>query len=272
MKRPRVVLHSLLSLDGKLDGFAVNAGLYYELSARIPHEAVLSGSGTIVAAARQAGVDLRAPDAGETRASANPERPILAVVDSGGRLTRFDWLHAGGHWREVLIFCSRATPAQHLEHLRCRGIPHHVVGEDRVDLSAALDVLGDRHLVTTARIDAGAGLNGALLRAGLVDEISAVVAPFLAGERGGHAMSIAEGVGQATGLELRSAEPVRSGHLWLRYRVRHRWRPAEKRSEPPAPTSPSSADAPVPETCDGTSPPCADGPRAAPDPRVPGLG
>jgi hypothetical protein len=96
MKRPRVVLHCLVSLDGKLEGFGVDAGLYYELSARIPHEAVLCGSGTIVAAARHSGVDLRAADAGDTRASADPERPILAVVDSSGRVTRFDWLHAGG--------------------------------------------------------------------------------------------------------------------------------------------------------------------------------
>ena len=41
-------------------------------------------------------------------------------------------------------------------------------------------MLCDRYDVTAGRVDAGGGLNGALLRAGLADEISVVVAPYLA--------------------------------------------------------------------------------------------
>jgi hypothetical protein len=43
MERPRVVIHNATCLDGRLDGFPVDPGLYYEPAAGIPHEAVLTG-------------------------------------------------------------------------------------------------------------------------------------------------------------------------------------------------------------------------------------
>ena len=51
MDRPRVIIHNLISLDGRLDGFPADAGLYYEMASRLPHQAVLTGSGRGPAAA-----------------------------------------------------------------------------------------------------------------------------------------------------------------------------------------------------------------------------
>ena len=51
MNRPRVIIHNLISLDGHLDGFPADAGLYYEIASWLPHQAVLTGSGTMPAAA-----------------------------------------------------------------------------------------------------------------------------------------------------------------------------------------------------------------------------
>ncbi len=45
MDRPYVTIHNLISLDGFLDGFPANGGLYYELVGRQPHQAVLPGQG-----------------------------------------------------------------------------------------------------------------------------------------------------------------------------------------------------------------------------------
>lgn len=50
MDRPQVIIHNLISLDGRLDSFPADAGLYYEMAARLPHQAVLTGSGTMLAA------------------------------------------------------------------------------------------------------------------------------------------------------------------------------------------------------------------------------
>ncbi len=60
--RPYVTIHNLISLDGFPDGFPANVGLHYELVGRLPHQAVLAGSGTFLAAAASQGVDMDSRD------------------------------------------------------------------------------------------------------------------------------------------------------------------------------------------------------------------
>ena len=224
MDRPRVTIHNLTSLDGRLDGFPAEVGLYYELVGALPHQAVLTGTGTMLAAAADEGIDL----AGEDEESAAPEvagedpRPWLVVVDSAGRLTRLAWLRGQPHWRDVLVLCSSTTPPEHRRRLRRRHVEHIVTGTDHVDLAAALHTLADRYGVSAVRVDAGPTLNGALVRAGLVDEISVVLAPHLVGSSPRRPVHVVEGMdeGDARELELTSVRRLRDGHVWLRYAVR----------------------------------------------------
>jgi hypothetical protein len=60
LDRPRVIIHNLIGLDGRLDGFPADAGLYYMMASRLPHQAVLTGSGTMLAVAVGQGIDLSA--------------------------------------------------------------------------------------------------------------------------------------------------------------------------------------------------------------------
>jgi 2,5-diamino-6-(ribosylamino)-4(3H)-pyrimidinone 5'-phosphate reductase len=210
-------VHSAISVDGRMDSFGVDVGLYYELSERISHEVVLSGSGTILAAARSAGVDMQAEDEPSAKREAAAARPLLAIVDSAGSIRRFAWLHAGGHWRDVVVLCTEGTPASHLERLRRLGVAHHIVGGPRVALGTALVLLGDRYGARTVRADAGPGLIGALIRSGLADELSVVLSPHLVGARGEPALHLADHLDRALSLKLESAEQLRDDHLWLRY-------------------------------------------------------
>jgi 2,5-diamino-6-(ribosylamino)-4(3H)-pyrimidinone 5'-phosphate reductase len=228
MDRPYVTIHNLISLDGFLDGFPANVGLYYELVGRLPHQAVLAGSGTFLAAAASQGVDMSGEDAEPSavpepqRSQAGPDlRPLLVIVDSSGKLTRYAWLREQPFWRDILVLCAKATPAGQLKRLRRHHVGHAVVGENRVDLAAALRMLAGRYGVTAVRVDAGGGLNGALLRAGLVDEISVVVAPYLAASAAAGQPRLITGAGcpACTALEMTGMERLRDGHIWLRYSV-----------------------------------------------------
>jgi 2,5-diamino-6-(ribosylamino)-4(3H)-pyrimidinone 5'-phosphate reductase len=228
MDRPRVTIHNLTSLDGRLDGFPADVGLYYELVGRLPHQAVLTGSNTMLAAAAAQGVDMSDEDAGpppDPRPQGSPAgpdtRPLLVLVDGRGRVTRYAWLRQQPSWRDVLALCSAAAPASHLDRLRRLGVEYAVLGEDRVDLGAALRMLAGRHGVMAVRVDAGGGLNAALLRDGLVDEISVVIAPYLAASPAGPLRLVA-GADNAAALALGliATERLRDGHIWLRYSVR----------------------------------------------------
>jgi 2,5-diamino-6-(ribosylamino)-4(3H)-pyrimidinone 5'-phosphate reductase len=122
MDRPQVIIANLISLDGRLDGFPADVGLYYDLASRLPHQAVLTGSGTMLAAAASEGIDLSEEDPEPLRGmrvtgpgAAGDPRPLLVIVDGQGRLTRHAWLREQPFWRDVLALCSaglsRVDPA-----------------------------------------------------------------------------------------------------------------------------------------------------------------
>jgi 2,5-diamino-6-(ribosylamino)-4(3H)-pyrimidinone 5'-phosphate reductase len=218
--RPRVTMHNTVSVDGRLTGFPVDLGLHYEVLGGLPHDAVLAGSGTLLAAARTQGVDVSVEGPAAPPGPAHAVGPWLVIVDSRARLVGLSWLRDQPYWRDVLILCSQATPAEHRDRLHRQRVEHVVAGADHVDLAAALRVLADRYGVGAVCTDAGGTLNGHLLLAGLVDEISLVVAPYLAGAGGTPLVHPGGGApgGRLPRLELVASQPLRDHHLWLRYR------------------------------------------------------
>jgi len=91
-----------------------------------------------------------------------------------------------------------------------------------VDLRAALLALNRRFGAKVVRADSGGTLNGALLRAGLVDEVSVLVHPALLGGTGEASIFRApelEGPDGIIRLRLLSVERLRGGIVWMRYRV-----------------------------------------------------
>lgn len=145
----------------------------------------------------------------------------FTVVDSRGRV---EWTMKGGSggW-DVLVLVARATPAEYLAYLRSERVCYLVVGEERVDLALALSRMRDRLGIGCVVSCAGGGLNGALLRAGLVDEIHLIISPVAIGGLG--TPSLFDGPDLAkdetpTPLRLLSTQVEDDGMLWLRYEVR----------------------------------------------------
>ena len=177
---PSIILHNVVSLDGRMDWFTPGVGLFYELASRWQEDATLAGSDTILGAGEP--VPEEDEQASEpTPGSPGDTRPLLAVPDSRGRVRIWQYLGEQPYWRGMVSLCSRSTPDEHLEYLKERRVEVIVAGDDRVDLRAALEELRDRHGVKTVCVDSGGTLNGVLLRAGLVDEVSLLVHPSLIG-------------------------------------------------------------------------------------------
>ena len=106
----------------------------------MPHQAVLTGSGTMLAAAAGQGIDLSEVDpellpgiAAAGPAAAGDPGPLLVIVDGQGRVTRHAWLLEQPFWRDVLVLCSAATPARQLDRLRCHRVGHVTLGQDRLE-------------------------------------------------------------------------------------------------------------------------------------------
>jgi 2,5-diamino-6-(ribosylamino)-4(3H)-pyrimidinone 5'-phosphate reductase len=70
-------------------------------------------------------------------------------------------------------------------------------------------------------VDSGGSLTGALLKAGLLDEVSLLVHPCLAGSRA-RAFWYGSAPYPADALELIDGETFDDGLVWLRYRIASR--------------------------------------------------
>lgn len=71
-------------------------------------------------------------------------------------------------------------------------------------------------------LEGGGGINGSMLRAGLVDEVSLLVAPVVDGRAGTAALFDVVGDATPHRLTLDSVERRSGDMLWLRYLVRPR--------------------------------------------------
>lgn len=216
---PRVIMHNMVSVDGRTLGFDADIGLYYELASRWEVDAHLTGADTLLAA----GDGASEADEG-TAPPAEPDpadgRPLLVVTDSRGRLGNLQALRHMPFWRGVVVLCSRRTPQEHLQRLRSAGIDTIVAGEERADLRAALEELNARYGVETVLLDSGGTLSGAMLQAGLVHEVSILISPWLVGGANtGSIFRSADAASPAIPLKLAQVEQVRGDAVWLRYEV-----------------------------------------------------
>ena len=149
----------------------------------------------------------------------------FAAVDHRGRVR---WTYKDGYpdpaWQgwHALIWVSESTSPDYLAYLQREQIPYLVAGVERVDLGLALEKMKRLLDVTCLLSTAGGRLNGALLRAGLVDEIYLELLPAVVG--GQTAPSLFSGPDLSDDdlpvkLCLVSAQTHAGGRIWLHYQV-----------------------------------------------------
>lgn len=219
--RPTVILHNAVSLDGWLDGFAIDLGLYYEVAGSFGADVILAGSTTILEAFSSEPDALEQAEPEADDAVQAPPRPILAVVDSRGRISEWPRLSRQPYWRQAMALCALSTPGEYLSRLRRDGIEVISAGEQKVDLAAALTQLLLGHGARIVRVDSGGRLNAALLRAGLVDRLSLLVHPVVAGPSRAHRLVETDGPEPIPHVPFGapSVTTLRAGIVWLDFPV-----------------------------------------------------
>jgi len=142
----------------------------------------------------------------DARLADTPRQPHAVVIDT--RLeTPVDARLLGVPGRQVHIYGVVDDPARRAA-LQARGATVTVMpaADGRVDLGQVLRDLARRE-INEVHVEAGAGINGALLDAGLVDEVLAYLAPKLLGRgMGMTAMTPPRRLDQAVALDVLSCE------------------------------------------------------------------
>jgi riboflavin biosynthesis pyrimidine reductase len=227
---PRLVANFVQTIDGVVaipDVPASNALIAGENDAdrfvmgllRALADVVLVGSGTMLASPSSTWLPERvyppaATELAELRRGRSPS-PALAVVTAGGS---FDPGHPALRRQAVVLTTERAAPD-----IRA-SVPGStevvaVNDGDRVDLRLAVACLRERgHSLIVS--EAGPTLFGALVAAGVADELFLTISPVLAGRGARPRLSLVEGIELLPGATL-TAELLsvrrHDRHLFLRY-------------------------------------------------------
>jgi hypothetical protein len=139
------------------------------------------------------------------------------AIDPSGRLA---WEANDIDGDHVVAILSERVSDDYLAFLRARGVSYLLAGERDVDLPVAMENIGSRFGVKTLMLEGGGRINGGMLAAGLIDEVSVLVAPAVDGRVGMPALFDLDGDRAAPGrLVLEHVEQRADDVLWLRYRV-----------------------------------------------------
>jgi riboflavin biosynthesis pyrimidine reductase len=121
----------------------------------------------------------------------------------------------------IVVLLASGVADSHLAELTADGVSYILSEGSEIDLTAMLEVLGRELGIRRLLLEGGAGTNGSLLAAGLVDELSLIVAPAVDARKGSDRM-VEFGEGGLAGkveLSLIGCEPLGQGALHLRYAV-----------------------------------------------------
>jgi riboflavin biosynthesis pyrimidine reductase len=173
------------------------------------------------------------PYAGRARLPARPPRgrvppgdfvaradaPSYAVaLDPSGKLR---WESAAIDGEPVITVLRESVPDRYRAFLRAKGVSYLLGGRREIDLRGVLEKLRARFGIRRLLLEGGGKINGSFLAAGLVDELSILVAPVADGAVGTPTLFDAgERPGPARRLSLLAVERRAGELVWLRYAVR----------------------------------------------------
>lgn len=230
-ERPPVTCHMTSSVDGRIKTrrwTTLDPDDHYEtIHKRLAGDAWMCGRITMQGYADSAKPLAKEPDSSEPidggdHIAKSDASGYAIALDAGGRL---DWGARndieGDH---VVVVLTAAVPDDHLRRLRAGGQSYIVAGETTVDFPLALQKLRQHFGIARLLVEGGGRINGSMLKAGVVDELSLLVAPAVDGLIGTPAIFDVEGSEDETlasrrRLMLTGCEQLDGGTVWLRYAI-----------------------------------------------------
>jgi len=224
--RPYVICHMLMSLDGRIASsrwkLSTEGRAEYEATAAtFQANAWMCGRVTMAAFAQGT-----APASGSDMDSIPktdyiaPHQPTSYAVpiDPSGKLYWANSKIGGDH---IITVLTEKVSSTYLAHLQSCQISYLFAGRDRIDLAMALEKLTTRFQIKTLILEGGGKINGTMLRAGLFDELSLLVAPIADGTSGTpslfDALDSVASEAASVRWKLHTLERRADDIVWLRY-------------------------------------------------------
>ena len=196
MDRPYIICHMTISIDGKVTGEFLSApecekatDVYYQINRDYAADGFACGRVTMEGSFTGGwypDLDKYIPVNSPMDYLTDDMGSFFAVAfDPHGRL---GWKHhtiidedpGYGGARIIEVLTHQADP-RYLHYLQIMDIPYIFAGETEIDVDLALIKLKNYFGIRTLLLEGGSILDGAFQRASVIDELSLVIAPVVAG-------------------------------------------------------------------------------------------
>jgi len=223
--RPYIICHMMASLDGRIDCDMTeqidDTNHYYEALDQLECPSVMEGKVTLVKHSALPGFFQGTQpykDAGRQVYKAVEAKGYAIGVDTNGTLLWGDDTteHFG---KPLLMILSEKASEEYLDYLKSKQISYLTIGQDAIDLKAAMEILHREFGVQRLAVVGGGHINGSMLDLGLIDEVSMMY---------GYGIDGREGMAAAFDGRPMNRGPVRltfksvteqDGIVWMRYLV-----------------------------------------------------
>ena len=198
MNRPYIICHMVMSIDGKVTGdflfrdeVANATDIYYEINRQYKADAFACGRVTMEGSFTGGWY----PVLSQFNGICLPFEDFIADFDakffavSFDRKGRLGWKtseivdddpgYGGAHIIEVL---TENVDTRYLSYLQSVGVSYIFAGKEELNLLLALEKLKNLFGINRLLLEGGSIINGAFQRENLVDELSLVTAPVIAGK------------------------------------------------------------------------------------------
>jgi len=223
--RPYIICHMMASLDGRIDCDMTeqidDTNHYYEALDQLECPSVMEGKITLVKHSALPGFFQGTQpykEAGQQVYKAVEADGYAIGVDTSGTLLWGDDTteHFG---KPLLMILSEKASEEYLAYLKGKQISYLTIGQESIDLKAAMEILRSEFGVERLAVVGGGHINGSMLDLGLIDEVSMMY---------GYGIDGREGMAAAFDGRPKSRGPVRltfksvteqDGIVWMRYLV-----------------------------------------------------
>lgn len=145
----------------------------------------------------------------------------VVVTDPQGELGYENCcLEKGGRKSHIIELLTNAADDAYISYLRKMEISYIFAGETKLDLNLAMQKIKSLFNINLLISHGGGYTNGALLRAGLIDELSLVRVPLTESNDKEVSLFGSDKIPQPL-FELKSAEKFENGGEWLSYFVKY---------------------------------------------------
>jgi 2,5-diamino-6-(ribosylamino)-4(3H)-pyrimidinone 5'-phosphate reductase len=225
MNRPFVFINVAMTADGKIDTFARKGAAISSQRdkervdvLRAESDAVMVGGRTLLDEDPKLTVKSEVLRAERIARGLAPNPIKVGVVTNAELDSHSKFIHEGGG--RVVIFTTHRTSKDQLASLRSQNAEVFIHESERVDLGTMMQSLKELG-INRLMVEGGATLNFELIRLGLVDEVSAYMAPMIFGGEKAPTMVSGPGFerGEAVHLKLMRAEQWDDDGVLLNYKV-----------------------------------------------------